>query len=152
MVNVPSGVWIDEAGRIVRPPEVAYSKEQKVLGTVIGDNRYIAGLHDWVKNGAASKFVMSPEKLASKLSERNPKQRLADAHFKLGVYFQQAGDGQSAQTHWQQAQQLNPDSWNYHRQDWSFDSPTAMRKWFSKFRALDGKPYYEPLELPAESK
>ncbi len=25
----------------------------------------------------------------------------------------------------------------------------AMKRWMAKFRALDGKPYYEPLDLPA---
>jgi len=141
-------VWIDEEGRIVRPPEVAYSKEQKVLGTTIGDDRYIAGLRDWVANGARSKFVMPPDKLATKLARRGTKPRLADAHFKLGVYFHQSGDQESAAEHWQRAQQLNPDSWNYHRQDWSFEPSTAMRKWFGKFRALQGIPYYEPIDLP----
>lgn len=152
MVNVPSGVWIDEEGRIVRPPEVAYSKEQKVLGTTIGDDRYIAGLRDWVAKGPESRFVMPPEKLERKLARRDPKLRRADAHFKIGVYFHQTGDKESAQKHWQQAQTLNPDSWNYHRQDWSFDPTTASRKWFGKFRALAGKPYYEPLDLPDDSR
>ena len=27
MINVPTGVWIDEEGRMVRPPEVAYSEQ-----------------------------------------------------------------------------------------------------------------------------
>lgn len=148
MVNVPSGVWIDEEGRIVRPPEVAYSKEQKVLGTTIGDNRYIAGLRDWIAKGPESRFVMPPEKLEPKLARRDPKLRLADAQFKLGVYFHQAGDQKSAEKHWHEAQKLNPESWNYHRQEWSFDPATAARKWFGKFRALGGKPYYEPLDLP----
>lgn len=148
MVNVPSGVWIDEAGRIARSPEVAYSKQFKLLGNTIGDDRYIAGLRDWVKRGSDSKYVMSPETLQKRLAPRDTSFRLADAHFKLGVYFHQSDNPKAAAKHWQAAQRLNPASWNYHRQDWSFEPTTAMNKWFSKYQALGGQPYYEPLDLP----
>jgi hypothetical protein len=148
MVNVPSGVWIDETGRIVRSPEVAYSKEQKVLGTTIGDNHYIDGLRDWVEHGADSRFVMSPEQLNPRLATAELQHRQADAHFKLATHFHGLGDADAAETHWKAAQQLHGDSWNYHRQQWSFDPKTATRKWFTKFRGLKGEPYYAPLNLP----
>jgi len=148
MVNVPSGVWIDEQGRIVRPAEMAYSKEMKVLGQKIGNNEYIAGLYDWVENGADSKYVMSAEKLREKLALRPLPLREADAHFKLAVYLHEQGDGEAAEDHWKQAEQLNPDSWNYHRQHWSFDPSSAMGKWFRKVQALGDEPYYEPIDLP----
>jgi hypothetical protein len=45
------------------------------------------------------------------------------------------------------AQRLAPDNWNYHRQAWSFTPKDATRLWFQKVRALDGKPYYAPLEF-----
>ncbi len=152
MINVPTGVWIDEKGRIVRPPEVAYSKEQQVLGTTIGNDLYIAGLRDWVATGVESKFVMSPEKLKEQLRTPELKLRLADVHFKLATHFHDQHDADNSALHWKVAQELNPDSWNYHRQEWSFDPKTAGRKWFAKFRALQGKPYYAPLDLPeAES-
>jgi len=148
MVNVPTAVWVDEEGRIVRPPEAAFSKEQIVLGNKIGDDRYIAGLRDWVTNGEQSPFVMSPEKLKDRLRTRATALRLADAHFKLATHFHALGDADEAAVHWKAAQGLNPDSWNYHRQEWSFEPKTAGEKWFQKYRALDGKPYYTPLDLP----
>ncbi|MCZ6618701.1 MAG: redoxin domain-containing (seleno)protein, partial [Gammaproteobacteria bacterium] len=43
------------------------------------------------------------------------------------------------------AQRLNPDSWNYHRQDWSFTPEEAGANWQKKAQALT-KPYYEPIE------
>ncbi len=150
MINVPTGVWIDEEGRIVRPPEVAYSKEQEVLGQIIGNDRYIEGLYDWVENGSESKFVVPTEELTKQFSVRDPKLRLADTHFKLAVYYHGQDDEDAAAEHWQQAQRLNPNSWNYHRQQWSFQPKTAMKKWFKKFKALDGKPYYAPIDLPTE--
>ena len=148
MANVPTGVWIDENGTIVRPPEVAYSKEQTVLGTKIGDDRYVAGLHDWVKGGSDSRFVMSDDKLRKRLATNDIKLREAVAQFELAAYFYRAGNMKAAKTHWAAAQELHPDNWNYHRQDWSFDAKTAGSKWFEKFRALKGQPYYAPLDLP----
>ena len=149
MVNVPMAVWVDERGRIVRPPEVAYSKQQKVLGTTIGDDRYIAGLRDWVANGQQSPFVMSAQKLKQRLETSPSEFRLADAHFKLATHLHALGDDEGAAVHWKAAQELRPDSWNYHRQQWSFEPKTAGRKWFQKFQALKGKPYYAPLDLPS---
>ena len=150
MVNVPTGVWIDEQGQIVRPGEVAYSKEQKILGQTIGDNRYAAGVRDWVANGAKSSYVMSPEKLKARLALRKPELRQADAYFKLGTYFHQRGDREAAAANWKHSQELNPDSWNYHRQQWSFNKSTEMSNWFGKVGRLQGKPYYEPADF-AES-
>jgi peroxiredoxin len=148
MVNVPSGVWIDEAGKIVRPAEVAYSKQQKVLGRTIGDNRYAAGLRDWVEKGPRSVYVTPADKLKPRLAIRTARERLAEAEFKLGVYFSEQGNRELATRHWQQSQQLSPDNWNYHRQDWSFDKASEMKNWLSKVQKLGTKPYYDPVEFP----
>ena len=149
MVNVPTGVWIDETGKIVRAPEVAYTKQQKVLGQTIGDDRYVDGLRDWVDRGPQSAFVVPPEKLQSRLALRTANERLADAQFKLGAYFSEHGKRDLASKHWQMAQQLNPDSWNYHRQDWSFDKAQEMTNFLAKVRKLGTRPYYDPVEFPA---
>ncbi len=57
MVNVPTGVWIDEAGMIVRPNEVAFSTDTFRQITGIESGRYIDALRDWAKNGANSRFT-----------------------------------------------------------------------------------------------
>jgi len=84
MINVPSGVWIDEEGTIVRPPEVAYSRQYDFGGLLAGDDRYAAGLRDWVEQGAASAFVLSAEELAEKLARKNVQRPLADAQLQAG--------------------------------------------------------------------
>lgn len=150
MVNVPAGVWIDEEGRIARPPEVAYSKTQKFLTIQVDGDSYVAGLRDWVEKGDKSVFAMKPEELKKKLTPRSPSQELADANFKLAVYFHGKGEKELAEKHWKEAQRLFPDDWNFHRQDWAF-TPDANKNWMAKFQALNGKPYYEPLELPKQA-
>ncbi len=151
MVNVPTGVWIDETGHIVRPAEVAYSKRQSVLGQSIGDNRYAAGLRDWVEKGPASIYAKRPDKLQPRLAMRGQTERLADAQFKLGAYFSEHGNRERATRHWQVAQKLNPDNWNYHRQDWSFDKSKELPNWLAKVRKLGPKPYYDPVDFPQVS-
>jgi len=148
IINVPSGIWVDEQGKIVRPAEVSYSKQQKIMGQLIGDNRYAQGVRDWVEKGPSSAFVLPPEALSKKLQARPRDLRLADAHFKLGVYFFEHDLRDQAASHWQQSQKLNPDSWNYHRQEWSFDKSKEMANWLAKVRKLGDRPYYDPVEFP----
>jgi hypothetical protein len=148
MVNVPTGVWVDEKGKIVRPAEVAYSKQQRALGQAIGDDRYAVGLADWVEKGPKSVYALPPDKLKQRLAVRGARERLADAHFKLGAYFSDQGNRELATRNWQESQRLNPDNWNYHRQDWSFDKSKEMTNYLGKVRKLGSKPYYDPVEFP----
>jgi hypothetical protein len=155
MVNVPTGVWINEEGVIVRPPETAYSSnvelemQGKKLSSRGGD--YVAALRDWVAKGAASEFVMTPEQITAKMPPLTQDQAKAEALFQLGVHFQKSGDEARANQYWEQAEALRPESWNYHRQDWSFTPQEAGRNWIKKFLGLGDKDYYAPLDLPTAS-
>ena len=148
MVNVPTGVWVDETGKIVRAGEVAYSKQQHVLGQAIGDDRYAQGLRDWVERGEQSEYAIPADQLKSRIKVRNQNERLADAYFKLGAYFSTHGQSDLAAKNWQKSQELNPDNWNYHRQEWSYDKKKEMSNWMAKVRKLGSRPYYDPVEFP----
>ena len=89
MVNVPTGVWIDEQGHIARPSEVAYSRDVALMSIKVNGSDYVAGLRDWVANGEKSKYVLQPDQLREKLAGRSADESLADAHFKLATYFQE---------------------------------------------------------------
>jgi tetratricopeptide (TPR) repeat protein len=89
--------------------------------------------------------VLSDEEYAARVKPRSPAELEADATFKLAVWFQQQGDVELAKKYFERAQQLNPDDWNYHRQEWSFTGE-AGRKWLEKFQKLE-QPYYPKLEL-----
>lgn len=150
LVNVPSGVWIDEEGQIVRLDEGTYTKSAKVLGNTIGSDDYVPALRDWVKNGADSPHIWSKEKIASQIRQRTPDETLAEPNFKLAAYFYQHGDMERAGKYWDKAQELNPDSWNYHRQDWSFlEGAETMKNFLGKVNALE-KDYYAPMDLTPE--
>ena len=80
----------------------------------------MAALRDWVANGDESEYVLSDEEFARRVKPRSPAEMEAEASFKLAVWFQQAGDTELATKYFERAQALNPDDWNYHRQEWSF--------------------------------
>lgn len=151
MINVPSGVWINENGQMVRPVEPAsVATRTLTLGdkaiTTMGDT-YVAALRDWVEKGEASDFAMTPDALRQQLKPRPAQEQEADASFRLGIYFHKIGQPENAEKYWQHAQKLHPDSWNYHRQEWFFTPDEANKKWFSKFVQLGDEPYYPPLEM-----
>ena len=154
-INVPMGVWIDEQGRVVRPAEPAWtSTRTDTFGgkpLAIEGEIYVAALRDWVANGDQSAYVLSDEEFAQRVKPRSPTEMEADASFKLAVWFQQAGNAPLAAKYFARAQQLNPDDWNYHRQEWSFTPQEAGKKWLEKFKQQQA-PYYPKLEIKEKPK
>jgi tetratricopeptide (TPR) repeat protein len=152
-VNVPTGVWIDERGRVVRPGEPAWTTSRtSTFGgkTLVTEGEpYIAAIRDWVVNGQRSQYALSDAEFARRVRARSPKEMEAEASFKLAVWFTQAGDAERAGRYFKRAQELNPDDWNYHRQDWSFTPDAAGKLWLEKFQKLE-TPYYPKLEIKPE--
>jgi len=146
-VNVPSAVWIDEEGRIVRYNEGTYASKHKMGTFEFGRNDYLPSVRDWIEKGADSVYVQSADGVSKNIIARTPDAELAEPTFKLGVYYHLQGDEERANEYWEKAQALNPDSWNFHRQDWSFTPREAMTNWQKKVAGLGDKPYYQPLGL-----
>jgi hypothetical protein len=153
-INVPMGIWIDEAGRVVRPAEPSWTESRTdTFGgkkIAIEGALYVAGLRDWVKNGERSVYALSDEEFARRVKPRSAPEMEAEASFKLAVWFHDNGNNELAGKYWQRAQQLNPDDWNYHRQEWSFTPQEAGKKWMQKFQQLD-QPYYPKLDMPTDA-
>ncbi len=149
LVNVPSGIWVDEQGRVARINEGTYSGIIKLGGGTIGTDEYLPLVRDWVANGAKSRYAWAPEDMVKRIRRATPDEALADPTFKLGVYFYEQ-DEALARTYWERAQALAPDNWNFHRQDWNLTEGLAGPKYREKRGALGDKPYYAPLETPSE--
>lgn len=135
MVNVPQGVWIDEAGRIVRPAESAgtsdmvrhmnretfeIADEPAAVGMAIRTT-YINALRDWVKNGAASPYVLSDEEIRRRLRGPSEAEVVAANHVRLGRHLYSQGHLEAAKRHFLEASRLHPHSWNYRRQAMMLD-------------------------------
>jgi len=149
-VNVPSAAWINEEGRVVRIDEGTYTKSANVLGQTIGNDDYLPALKDWLKNGDDSAHIYSADKVASQIRVRNDDETLAEPTFKMAAYFYQNEDMDRANVYWDKAEALSPDSWNFHRQDWSFlEQKDTMKNFMGKVNALRDaeRDYYAPMEL-----
>jgi tetratricopeptide (TPR) repeat protein len=151
MVNVPTGVWINEQGKIVRPNEVAFADDRFKTFTGLDSTPYLTGLKDWVEKGDKSAYVMSEDKLRERLAASEPNFILASAEFGLGEHLYKSGHLTEAIPHFKEAQRLNPKSWNYKRQAYALSD--AERDYGTTFakeveKAGGGKVYYAPPDLP----
>jgi hypothetical protein len=145
VVNVPSGIWIDEDGMIVRPPELAYSADLDLSGLaalelpprmvdMFGEvgkisfqgETYVPALRDWIEHGSASRFALSPDEVMARSQARPPEEAEAAAHFELGAHLHGAGDTEGAVARFREAHRLAPDNWTYRRQAWVLASAGAI--------------------------
>src|SRR5262249_791542 len=149
MVNVPTGVWIDEQGRIVRPNEVAFVDDRFKTFSGLDSEPYLTALKDWVAKGSASTYAMSEEKLREKLAAGSPQLAMAAAEFGLATYLYKAGHGPEAIPHFKEAQRLNPKDWNYKRQAYALSSEKEYGTTFrNEVEKIGGsKVYYTPPDM-----
>lgn len=166
ITNVPMGVWIDEEGVLVRPPEVAHPgtsvlrdmlREHGVpkdapplmLETLreaakftVDPERYANALRDW------DAHALAPEEVVERSRPRPPELSEAAAHFELGQHLHRAGHVDDARAHFREAHRLDPSNWTYKRQAWSFEDPLQGPTehydgdWLSDVRAAGPASYY----------
>ena len=145
VINVPSSIWIDEAGQIVRPAEAApappaapnpieneaaempplpprmmeiMTEAMKIQSDPVS---YHAALKDWVANGADSRFALSAEEVVSRSRPRDLNVATGHAHFEIATQLELNGQHDAAIEHFRQAHELVPDSWTFRRQAWSLE-------------------------------
>jgi len=172
-VNVPSGIWIDERGKIVRPPEPAFpwrprQPSEELLAQLppiaaeqlreaqkikIEPERYLDALRDWVTNGERSKYALSPEEVVARSGDRDPSRSEAAASFELAQHLQRSGHPEDAARWFREAHRLQPDNWTYKRQAWSLADPLQgpnniyESDWLSEVRKIGAENYYPPVRL-----
>jgi peroxiredoxin len=173
LVNVPSGVWIDEGSLLVRPPEPAFParphyldaepppdapEELRARWQVARDirvepERYVAALRDWVERGRASPAALTPEEVVARSRPRPVHEATAAAHFELGQFLWRSGYADHAVEHFRESHRLHPENWAYKRQAWHLDDPVQGPSpyydgdWLTDVRRIGAENYYPPLDL-----
>ena len=162
MTNVPMSVWIDEEGSIVRPVEPTgatdgFRKMDRATFTMTSDlaaqgratrQGYVDAVRDWVKNGKASRYVVSPDQLYKRLEAPSSDEATANANFRLGQYLFTQGHKEAAQRYFDIARKLAPTSWHFVRQALEMVGVgnASSPEFFAAVDALGDKPYYPPIE------
>jgi AhpC/TSA family len=130
MVNVPQAVWIDEDGRIVRPPETAgayegfrqmnrQTREMPEEATRLNAEAraiYLDAIRDWVRHGAASEHAFGAETARAHLAVPTEDTARAHAMFRLGQFLLRRGEREEGDRWLQEASRLHPESWCIWRQ------------------------------------
>ena len=171
VINVPTGIWVDEAGTIVRPPETAYPRQPAFKDRVVPTDasplqreaieltrklnveadRYVAALRDWVERGAASRYALSPDEVVRRSRPRSLAEATAAAHFALAQQLHVAGELALATEHFKEAQRLHPASWTYRRDAWAIAGPDHPAiygtTWLDDVKREGAENYYPRLEL-----
>ena len=147
LVNVPSGVWIDEQGKIQRINEGTYAAVH--ANGAFGTDDYVPLVRDWVAKGADSEYVWELDKVRENILQRTPEAERAQPAFRIGTYYFTSGNDAKAEQYWTMAQELDPASWNYLRQDLQYEEGgSAGPAWRARRDQVEstGGTYYAPLD------
>jgi tetratricopeptide repeat protein len=173
IINVPSGVWIDEEGTIVRPPEPAWAERPAFLDAPIPDDvpeyrrqvltlakrqridpePYVAALRDWAAVGSRSRYTLGPDEVVARSQPRPAEAATAAAHFELAQHLYRRGDEDGAVAHFREAHRLQPDNIAYKRQAYSLADPVQRPTGLydsdlvSDIERIGPENYYPPLDL-----
>ncbi len=167
IVNVPTAVWIDEQGVIVRPPESPGATDafrsmnlatREVPKERAADGRlrrqiYVDALRDWIERGAASPHALPPDEVRRRMRGVDPGASLASAQFRLGVWLAQRGEREAAQRALDAAVRLQPESWRFLRQKIVLSDPAltgqlaSTPEFWQAVQALGDRYYYPPTEM-----
>jgi len=173
VVNVPSGIWIDEDGIIVRPPEPAYPRRPAFLDRAVPPDaspaererielvkalhveaeRYVAALRDWSSSprGRRSPYALPPDEVVRRSRPRPVDEATAAAHFALGQRLHVRGAQAAAVEHFRAAHRLHPTNWTYRRDAWSLAGPDRElvyhTSWVDEVKREGVENYYPRLEL-----
>lgn len=167
MDNVPMAVWIDEEGRIVRPPEPAgvsdhfrsmdpesfQIPDDDAQALVENRERYIAALKDWAEKGPDSPYALSPEQVRERSQAPSRQDLEAALHVRIARHLFQSGDAEGATEHVERASGLSPQKWSYRRQAMVLGSDTvgSLNVQPGYWEAMDGlgdQAFYPDIEMP----
>jgi peroxiredoxin len=112
MVNVPTMVWIDEEGRIVRPNDQQFGSDLFVQMTGRPSGPFLAALRAWVHDGRGA---LAPDDVRAQQLLPTREHQLARAEFRLAWHLHRVGKIAAAERHFARAGELAPGDWTIRR-------------------------------------
>jgi peroxiredoxin len=108
ITNVPSTVWVDEDGRVVKPPTISPGDDQFRDFTQIDAATHHDALRAWVRDGTVPEASRSAP-------VRSADEQLALAERRLGAWLHGTGQVDAARRHFERAVELAPWDWTVRR-------------------------------------
>ncbi len=138
-------MWIDEAGRIVRPNDVAFGDDRFQGFTKLQSARHLNALRAWVRGEAPA-----PTEAQVRAWQRlpTPVEQQARAEFGLGLWLHAHGRAEAAERHFVRAGELAPHDFTIRRGSMRMRGLDPMGPEFrqmSREWATAGHSYYLPL-------
>lgn len=138
IVNVPSTVWLDEEGRVVKPPTIAPGDDQFQEFTQLAADRHHDALRTWARGGAAP-VVDDPGD--------DEDVRLARTERRLAAWLHRHGHLDLAERHFQAAIDLAPLDFSIRRSSMPLRGEDPFgREFFELWEEWNeaGRPGYQP--------
>jgi peroxiredoxin len=110
VINVPSTLWFDEEGRMVRPPTIAPGDDRWREYTGVDADKHHNALRDWVLNDSVDDSLM--QRWSAPGAEDAG---LARAHRRVGAWLHRQGKDDLAAMHFAEAKRLAPFDWTIRR-------------------------------------
>jgi len=163
IVNVPQAVWIDEAGRIVRPAEAAGAyegfrwmnrttremPEEVARRTAQTKTTYLDAIRDWVRHGTRSAHAFAADQARAHLPALTEDIVTAQALFRLGQALIRRGEVDEGNRRIREASRIHPDSWCIWRQGAGVTEQglAAQPDFWQRVDALGERRYYARVDI-----
>jgi hypothetical protein len=145
IVNVPTALWIDERGRIVRPNDVVFGTDTFRHITNLESARPLAALRAWVR-GERAAFAADEARGLQTLP--TAADQAARAEFGLAEWLARHGRADAAERHFVRAGELAPHDFTIRRGSMPIRGLDPMGPPFREMLGAwvaGGRPYYRPL-------
>lgn len=147
LTNVPTVLWIDEEGTIVRPNDVAFTTEAGGKYANVSTDAQMAALRAWVRGEAPA---VAPRDVRQQQRLPSTDDQFARAHFGLGDWLYRQGDIDGAREQFARAGELSPHDFTIRRGTMPIvgDDPFGeeFREMIQEWAKSGGK-FYNPLPV-----
>lgn len=145
IVNVPTGIWIDERGRIVRPNAPVFGNDAFVSMHGIPSGPHLDAVRAWVME---NRLPFDDAGVRARQKLPTPEEQLARAERGLAWHLHRAGHSEAAERHFVRAGELAPQDLTIRRGSMPIRGLDPMGPPFMELYQewmATGRPYYEKL-------
>ncbi len=147
IINVPTGLWIDERGRIARPNDAVFGSDTFKDMTGVASGPHLDALRAWVTGGVVP--FASDDAVRAHQVLPTADEQLARAEFTLAWWLHRAGRTEAAERHFVRAGELAPHDWTIRRGSMPIRGldpmGEALMPLWNEWVAA-GLPYYPPMK------